>query len=98
MLRGRPLVDMMLMSSACSRACRVASPLLDLKVSERRSSLYRMQGSLARDLMMSQACSGVQARLPRLASRIYILRISEADCSMISWMASVDWLLDTIHR
>ena len=84
MLWGRPLVDVMLMSSACSRAWRVASPLLDLKVSERRSSLYLIQEFPARDLMISQACSGVQARFPRLASRMYILRISEADCSIIS--------------
>ena len=41
--------------------------------------------------MRCQACSGVQSRVVGSMSRMYILRISEADCSMISRTASVFW-------
>ena len=82
----------MVMSSACSRACRVCSPLaeaaLGLKVSERSNSLYRRVSELARDLMRSHAWVEVQARDVE-TSRMYILRILEALCSIISRTASV---------
>lgn len=86
---GNPLVALIEMSSSCSRAKRMASPL-SLKRSDVRTWLYGRAPSseLAMALIRCQACSRDQCCWASDSEpRMKTLRISEDDCSMIRFTA-----------